>query len=113
MTLVSIFCSLVDRLPAARELKIRARPVGFPGTLLAMLRYDDDGDDAGDDKIDDSVYINVYGHGRLLSADKLRDMLRSMGQPVSNEFLKPASAREMVRHLSLLSRASSSVRASE
>ncbi|GAA5898995.1 hypothetical protein JCM8208_002972 [Rhodotorula glutinis] len=91
MTLVSIFCSLIDRLPAARELKIRARPVGFPGTLLAMLRYDDD----GADDHDDSVYINVYGDGRLLSADKLRDMLRAMGQPVSNEFLKPASAREM------------------
>ncbi|BGP40660.1 hypothetical protein JCM10449v2_004622 [Rhodotorula kratochvilovae] len=86
MTLVSMFCSLVNRLPAARELKIRAKPVGFPGTLLAGLAYEGS---------NEWTYVNVFGEGRLLTADKLREMLRAMGQPESPEFLQPATAREM------------------
>ncbi|GAA6049699.1 hypothetical protein JCM3770_004416 [Rhodotorula araucariae] len=86
MTLVSIFCSLVNRLPAARELKIRAKPIGFPGTLLAGLAYEGS---------DEWVYVNVFGEGQLLGADRLREMLRAMDQPDSREFFQPATAREM------------------
>jgi len=96
MTLVSVFCSLVNRLPVARELGLRARPVGFPGTLLAMLRYEGEGEREGTDG--QGVYVDVYSE-RILGVDVLRDMLQRMGQPPSDEFLQPATAREMVRPL--------------
>lgn len=86
MTLVGIYCSLVRRLPIARELKIRARPVGFPGTVLAALAYEGS---------DEWTYINVFSSGKILSRDRLLSLLGAMGQAGETRFLEPASAREM------------------
>ncbi|GAA5839171.1 hypothetical protein JCM11251_003695 [Rhodosporidiobolus azoricus] len=86
MTLVSIFCSLVRRLPLARSLGISAKPVGFPGTVLASLTYVTTGE---------RVFVNVFSNGTIMSMDTLRTMLRAMGQTPSEEFFRPATAREM------------------
>ncbi|GAA5993400.1 hypothetical protein JCM10908_002647 [Rhodotorula pacifica] len=87
MTLVSIFCSLVRRLPVAKELGIRAQMIGYPGTVLAGLSYRDG--------VGERIYVNVFGEGKVLSPERLRAMLGAMGQTDSAEFLAPSSAREM------------------
>ncbi|BGP32670.1 hypothetical protein JCM10296v2_004453 [Rhodotorula toruloides] len=86
MTLVGIYCSLVRRLPIARELRIRVRPVGFPGTVLAALAYEGS---------NEWTYINVFSSGKILSRDRLLSLLGAMGQAGETHFLEPASAREM------------------
>lgn len=97
MTLVSIFCSLVRRLPAARALGIEARLIGYPGTVLAGLSYGA-GAAAGGEGVgtEDRIYVNVFGQGKILTPERLRAMLGAMGQAESEEFLQPASAREIV-----------------
>ncbi|GAA6017974.1 hypothetical protein JCM10207_002727 [Rhodosporidiobolus poonsookiae] len=85
MTLVAIFCSLVRRLPVAQALKIRVRPIGFPGTVLAGLSFDGS---------DEWVYVNVFAQ-RILSKQTLVTMLRAMGQSPAEHFFQPATAREM------------------
>lgn len=111
MTLVHIFCSLVRRLPIARQLGIRAQMIGYPGTVLAGLSYrrrrgssnvGGGGKEAEEDRERQRarVYINVFGEGKILSPERLRAMLGAMGQADSEQdFLAPASAREMVRPL--------------
>lgn len=95
LTLVSIFCSFVRRLPAARQLGIRAHMIGYPGTVLAGLSYAP-GTVAA--RGDERVYVNVFGEGKILSAERLRAMLGAMGQADSDQdFLRPARASEMVR----------------
>jgi hypothetical protein len=91
MTLVSIFCSLIRRLPISKELKIRAKPIGFPGKLLAGLAYEVEG--GGEEEW---TFVDVFG-GRVLQIDEMRAMLRAMQLPASPEYFRPASAREMVR----------------
>ncbi|GAA6044201.1 hypothetical protein JCM8097_004667 [Rhodosporidiobolus ruineniae] len=86
MTLVAIFCSLIRRLPVAQQLKIRAYPVGFPGTLLAGLKYEGS---------DEMLYVNVFSAGKIMRADRMKEMLRAMNTPALPEFFQPASARSM------------------
>ncbi|POY71082.1 hypothetical protein BMF94_5839 [Rhodotorula taiwanensis] len=90
MTLVSIFCALIARLPAAKELGVRARLIGYPGTVLAGLSYEGQGGQARD-----RIFINVFGEGKVLSPERLRAMLGAMGQDGSENFLAPAGAREI------------------
>lgn len=90
MTLVAIFCSLFKRLPIASELSIRAKPVGFPGTVLAGLSYEGS---------DEWVYVNVFARGKILSRETMTVMLRAMGATPTDGFFQPASAREMVHCL--------------
>ncbi|GAA6004309.1 uncharacterized protein JCM10292_001417 [Rhodotorula paludigena] len=86
MTLVAIFCSLVRRLPIARELGIRARPIGFPGTVLAGLAFDGSSE---------WTYCNVFKGTTIVRPAALREMLAAVGQPALPEFLEPASAKAM------------------
>ncbi|GAA5897706.1 hypothetical protein JCM6882_000073 [Rhodosporidiobolus microsporus] len=86
MTLVSIFCSLVRRLPLAKSLKISAKAVGFPGTVLACLIYDNS---------PERIFVNVFSNGTILGVETLKSMLRALGHPISAEFFRPATAREM------------------
>ncbi|GAA5867347.1 hypothetical protein JCM3774_003556 [Rhodotorula dairenensis] len=97
LTLVSIFCSLVRRLPAARQLGIRAHMIGYPGTVLAGLSYAPGPGPGGGSGGDARIYINVFGEGKILSPERLRAMLGAMGQvdTTDQDFLRPATASEM------------------
>lgn len=88
MTLVAIFCSLVRRLPTCRD--VEARPIGFPGTVLAGLRIRGGADEW--------VYVNPFStlRGRFPTRASLRGMLMAMGTDEDPSFFRPASAREMV-----------------
>lgn len=88
MTLVAIFCSLVRRLPNCRD--VEARPIGFPGTVLAGLRIRGGADEW--------VYVNPFStlRGRFPTRASLRGMLMAMGTDEDPSFFRPASAREMV-----------------
>lgn len=103
MTLVHIFCALVRRLPVARRFGIRAQMIGYPGTVLAGLSYrrrggGGSGGGGGQEEDRARIYINVFGEGKILSPERLRAMLGAMGQADSEQdFLAPASARDMVR----------------
>lgn len=90
MTLVSIFCSFVRRLPTCQDIEVR--PIGFPGTVLAGLRIRGGGSE-------DWVYVNPFSapRGRLPTRAALKAMLVSMGTSEDPSFFRPASAREMVR----------------
>lgn len=90
MSLVVIFCSLIRRLPSSFD--IQARPIGFPGVLLAGVSRRGSGDDM--------VYINVFDGGKVLQLSDLTRMLSAMGLTMLPEFLRPATAKEMVRALS-------------
>ncbi|GAA5948476.1 hypothetical protein JCM3765_004896 [Sporobolomyces pararoseus] len=87
MTLVSIFCSFVRRLPNCQDIEVR--PIGFPGTVLAGLRIRGSNDDW--------VYVNPFSspRGRLPTRASLRAMLVSMGTDEEPAFFRAASAREM------------------
>lgn len=85
MSLVVIFCSLIRRLPASFD--VQARPIGFPGVLLAGLAHRGK---------DDWIYINVFTGGKVLSMGDLERMASQMGQTLRPEFLRPASAKEIV-----------------
>lgn len=88
MTLVSIFCSFVRRLPNCQDIEVR--PIGFPGTVLAGLRIRGSNDEW--------VYVNPFSapRGRLPTRASLRAMLVSMGTDEEPAFFRAASAREMV-----------------
>ncbi|GAA5942810.1 hypothetical protein JCM1841_006913 [Sporobolomyces salmonicolor] len=89
MTLVSIFCSLIRRLPSCSNL--RAKPIGFPGTVLAGLSYQGS---------DEWVYVNVFSRtNKIMSASGMTAMLREMGLDERPEFVQPASAREMCQRV--------------
>jgi hypothetical protein len=85
MSLVSIFCSFVRRLPAS--FNIQARPIGFPGVLLAGVA------NRGQENW---VYVNVFAGGRILEMADLVRMLSEMGLVMSRDYLCPATAKEMV-----------------
>ncbi|BGP16841.1 hypothetical protein JCM10213_003339 [Rhodosporidiobolus nylandii] len=86
MTLVAVFCSLLRRLPVAQRFGICAKPIGFPGTMLAGVFHE------GSEEV---VYLNVYGGGKVIKREAMEAIVRAMGQPVLPEFFRPASAREM------------------
>ncbi|GAA5912249.1 uncharacterized protein JCM6883_003293 [Sporobolomyces salmoneus] len=92
MTLVSIFCSFVRRLPNCRDLEVK--PIGFPGTVLAGLRLKG--------SQDEWVYVNPFSipRGRLPTKAALWSMLRSMGTEEHEEFFQPSSARKMCARVS-------------
>ncbi|SGZ00341.1 BQ5605_C034g11341 [Microbotryum silenes-dioicae] len=85
MSLVSIFCSFVRRLP--KEYNIRAKPIGFPGVMLAGVAL---GDSA------DWVMVNVF-EGKIAQPSDLQRMLLGMRlemvMPISR--LGPAPAKTM------------------
>ena len=85
MSLVIIFCSLVRRLPASFD--IQARPVGFPGVLLAGVSR------RGSEEM---LYVNVFDGGRVLELSDLARMLNAMDLTMQPEFVRPATAKEMV-----------------
>lgn len=87
MSLVSIFCSFIRRLDF---LDIQARPIGFPGVLLAGV--------ANRGK-DNWVYVNVFAGGKILEQLELQRMLSDMGLTMEPSYIAPASAKEMVRRL--------------
>jgi len=88
MTLVSIFCSFVRRLPTCQDVEVR--PIGFPGTVLAGLRVRG---------IEEWVYVNPYAapRARLPTRPALKAMLTAMSLTEQPSFFRPATAREMVR----------------
>lgn len=91
ITLVSVFCSIVSRLPA--KYNIQARPVGFPGTVLAAIARADEA--LGEE---DWVYINVYAGGKVTKDADLAVMLQQQGLSPDSMWRHPppAHAAEMV-----------------
>lgn len=88
MSLVIVFCSLIRRLPPS--LNIQAKPIGFPGVLLAGVSK------RGATSSDDMVFVNVYDSGKVLEQSDLARMLNAMNLTMQPEFLRPATAKEMV-----------------
>lgn len=86
MSLVAIFCALIRRLPTCYD--VQARPIGFPGLLLAGVA------NRGQENW---VYINVFSGGDVLGTRELSSLLTNMGgMTLQPEFLRPATAKEMV-----------------
>ncbi|SCV69983.1 BQ2448_1377 [Microbotryum intermedium] len=85
MSLVSIFCSFVQRLP--KKYNVRAKPIGFPGVMLAGVALGDS---------DDWVTVNVF-EGKIAEPNDLQKMLRGMRLDVVAPIarLGPASAKAM------------------
>jgi F-box protein 21 len=91
LSLVSIFCSIINRLDPA--FNIRARPVGFPGIVLAAVanRTDVVGEEQWH-------FINLFVSGDILSPSELRSFaaLAGLERSMDVEVFRPASARDMV-----------------
>lgn len=86
MSLVCIFCAIARRLPA--NYGIEVCPVGFPGVMLAGIR---------EKGTEEWTYVNVsVDGGKILRQEEMRAMLDTMGVAFDPEFLRPATAREMV-----------------
>ncbi|GAA6006943.1 hypothetical protein JCM11491_001449 [Sporobolomyces phaffii] len=90
MTLVSIFCSFVRRLPTCRDIEVR--PIGFPGTMLAGLRVR-----GLEGKDGEWVFVNPFAaqRGRLPTRSVLRATLAGMNLADDPSYLRPATAKEM------------------
>lgn len=100
LTLVSIFCSLIARLPLSYN--IQARPIGFPGMVLAAVanRSEERGRE-------EWVYVNIFEGGRVMSEREREELVRRNLPGIGNgngsgtsvmreEYLRPATAAEMV-----------------
>lgn len=87
MSLVAIFCSLVRRL--SPSLNVQAKPVGFPGILLAAV--------SPRDGSAEPIYVSVFDGGKVLTLGEMREMVGRMEIPMATEYLSPASAKDMVR----------------
>ncbi|KAM0753216.1 hypothetical protein T439DRAFT_323851 [Meredithblackwellia eburnea MCA 4105] len=89
MSLVVIFCSLIRRLP--HSFNITARPVGFPGIVLALVSPREGSTEA--------LFINVFDSGRILSKSDLDRMVSHMGVQMVPEYLQQASAKDMCHRI--------------
>ncbi|GAA5936614.1 uncharacterized protein JCM15063_001939 [Sporobolomyces koalae] len=92
MTLVSIFCSFVRRIPHCEDIEVR--PVGFPGTVLAAMRIRGESNEWS--------YVNPFAAARARHPTRaqLRSMLAALGTTEQSAFFRPASAREMCTRVS-------------
>ena len=95
LSLVTIFCAFIRRLPASYN--IQARPVGFPGVVLAAVAARD-----APPGQEEWIYVNVFSGGQIMEERTLRAMLVSTGGAMQPDFLRPATAREMVSPRPLL-----------
>lgn len=88
MSLVAVFCSFVRRLPAS--LNVQARPIGFPGILLAGITHRTTEHDSIQ-----WTYVNVFAGGKILHQSDLQAMVQAMGLTMQPDFLRSATALEM------------------
>ncbi|CAK9188728.1 unnamed protein product [Sphagnum troendelagicum] len=66
LTLVSIYCAL------AEECGLTARPVGFPGEVMAQVDHSSSSDDLSDETI--SLFISVF-EGKIITLAEINDRL--------------------------------------
>lgn len=88
LTLVVLFCSIVSRLSST--FNIQARPVNFPGVVLAAIAKKDA--PMGEEQW---IFVDVADGGTILSRTDCENLMERMGLAFSED-LKPARAAEMV-----------------